>query len=288
MRSSRAPSCSAVPRRSSACRCCSEPSIGARGLNTAGYISGYRGSPLGGFDQQLWRAKSFLEASQVVFEPGVNEDLAATAIWGTQQVPLLPGATVQGVFALWYGKGPGVDRSGDPIKHGNRMGTSPYGGVLLAVGDDHAGKSSSVAHQSEQALVASGVPVLYPATVQEYLDLGLLGWALSRYAGVWVGLKCVNETAEVTTTVEIDVERFRTLTGPVVAAPNAAVHARIAFDPLGDEARLQRYRLPAVHAFARATALDRIAIGRGGLAPDDSDRGKVVPRHIGGARPARH
>ena len=140
----------------------------AAGLNTAGYISGYRGSPLGGYDLQLQAAQARLEAAQIKFQPGVNEDLAATAIWGTQQVPLLPGAKVDGVFAIWYGKGPGVDRSGDPIKHANRMGTSPHGGVLVVFGDDHPGKSSTISHQSEQALAANGVPVFYPAGIQEY------------------------------------------------------------------------------------------------------------------------
>ncbi|HVN45580.1 MAG TPA: indolepyruvate ferredoxin oxidoreductase family protein [Steroidobacteraceae bacterium] len=228
----------------------------ARGLRTAGYITGYRGSPLGGLDQQLWRAQRYLEAAGIVFEPGVNEDLAATAIWGTQQVPLLPGARVQGVFALWYGKGPGVDRSGDPIKHGNRMGTSPLGGVLLAVGDDHAGKSSTVAHQSEPALAANQVPVLYPATVQEYLELGLRGWALSRYAGLWVALKCVNDTVEATATVDLDFAE------PAALLPAVAdVHARLTFNPLADDERLQRVKLPAAQAFARAQGFDRKMLG---------------------------
>jgi len=233
----------------------------AAGLNTAGFISGYRGSPLGGYDQQLVREQARLTAAHIRFEPGVNEDLAATAVWGTQQVPLLPGAKYDGVFAIWYGKGPGVDRSGDPIKHGNRMGTSRYGGVLLACGDDHAGKSSTVAFQSEQALVAHGVPVLYPATVQEYLDLGLYGFALSRFAGVWVGVKCVNDTVETSATAEVDPARVK-ITLPVdVAMPPDGVHARFVFDPVGDDQRLQRFKLPAAQAFVRANRLDRITHG---------------------------
>lgn len=239
----------------------------AAGLNTAGYISGYRGSPLGGYDQQLKVAAARLEAAHVRFQPGVNEDLAATAIWGTQQVPLLPAPRYDGVFAIWYGKGPGVDRSGDPIKHANRMGTSAHGGVLVVFGDDHAGKSSTVSHQSEPALVAAGVPVLYPATVQEFLDFGLHGFALSRHAGVWVGFKCVNETVESTATVAVDPARVQ-VTLPEGDAASGDLHARYRFDPLGDEVRLVRQKLPRVHAYVRANALDRCTHGvpqRGGL-----------------------
>ena len=241
----------------------------AAGLNTAGYISGYRGSPLGGYDLQLQAAQARLEAANIKFMPGVNEDLAATAIWGTQHVPLLPGAKFDGVFAIWYGKGPGVDRSGDPIKHANRMGTSPHGGVLVAFGDDHPGKSSTIAHQSEQALAANGVPVLYPASVQEYLDFGLHGFAMSRAAGVWVGLKCVNETVEATATVDVDPARVECRAPQGVALPPGGVNARIAFDPMGDEVRLTRFKLPLAQAYARANGLDRITHGsvraRGGL-----------------------
>ena len=233
----------------------------AAGLNTAGYISGYRGSPLGGYDLQLQAAGARLAAANIKFVPGVNEDLAATAIWGTQQVPLLPGARFDGVFAIWYGKGPGVDRSGDPIKHANRMGTSPKGGVLVAFGDDHPGKSSTIAHQSEQALAANGVPVLYPASVQEYLDLGLHGFALSRAAGVWVGFKCVNETVEATATVDVDPARIVIQPPTGVALPAGGVNARLAFDPLGDEIRLTRFKLPLVQAYARANGLDRVTHG---------------------------
>lgn len=228
----------------------------ACGLDTAGYISGYRGSPLGGYDMQLARERSRLDAAGIRFEPAVNEDLAATAIWGTQQVGLLPEPKVDGVFAIWYGKGPGVDRAGDPIKHGNRMGSAPHGGVLLVVGDDHGGKSSTTAHQSEQALAANGVPVLYPATLREYLELGLHGFALSRFSGTWVGFKCVNETVESTATVDLD--GWPAISVPLAEQAGDGVHARHAFDPLGDDRRLQDVKLPRVHRYVRHNRLDRI------------------------------
>src|SRR5579862_9646529 len=162
-----------------------------RGLETAGYISGYRGSPLGGYDSALTKAKKHLDAHDIVFRPGINEDLAATAIWGTQQVNLYPGATVDGVFSIWYGKGPGVDRSADAIKHGNMAGVSPNGGVLLLVGDDHGAKSSTIAHQSDQTLIACGVPILNPASIEEFISFGLFGFGLSRFAGCWTAMKTI-------------------------------------------------------------------------------------------------
>lgn len=231
----------------------------AAGLNTAGFISGYRGSPLGGYDQKLWRTRELLTESNILFQPAVNEDLAATAIWGTQQVGLLPGAKYQGIFALWYGKGPGVDRSGDAIKHGNRAGTAPHGGVLVVFGDDHPGKSSTLAHQSEQALAASEIPVLYPATVAECLVFGLYGWELSRFAGVWTGVKYVNETAETTSSVDLD----GLTVAPVLPESDQRrgdVHARHAFDPGGDEARLVLHKLPMAQEFVRANPLDRAVL----------------------------
>jgi indolepyruvate ferredoxin oxidoreductase len=234
----------------------------ANGLNTAGFVSGYRGSPLGGFDQQLWKERRRLEAAQVRFQPGVNEDLAATAIWGTQQLEFVPRAKVDGVYSVWYGKGPGVDRSGDPIKHGNRAGTSKHGGVLLAFGDDHPGKSSTISHQSEPALAANGVPVLYPATVQEYLDLGLHGFALSRYAGVWVGFKCVNDTIETTGTVDVDASRLRFVVPEDGVFPPEGVHVRPGMlDVIGEDRRLVRYKLPLAQAWVRANGLDRVTHG---------------------------
>src|SRR5690606_3089515 len=158
----------------------------AAGLNTAGFISGYRGSPLGGLDQQLWAARPFLDRAHVRFQPGLNEDLAATAVWGSQQVGLWPGAKYDGVFAMWYGKGPGVDLTGDVFKHANAAGSSRHGGVLVLAGDDHAAKSSTLPHQSEYAFMDACIPVLNPSGVQEILDYGLIGWALSRYSGCWV------------------------------------------------------------------------------------------------------
>jgi indolepyruvate ferredoxin oxidoreductase len=237
----------------------------AAGLDTAGFVTGYRGSPLGGLDQALWGQKALLDAAPVRFQPGLNEDLAATAIWGTQQAPQMPNATVDGVFALWYGKGPGVDRSGDPVRHANRQGTAPLGGVLMAFGDDHGAKSSTVTQQSEPLLAGLGVPVLYPASVQEILDLGLHGWALSRFAGTWVGFKCVNEILETTATAEADHHaRVSVVLPDDVARPAAGLHLQLAFDPVGEEARLVEYRLPAVHAYARANRLDRVELGRAG------------------------
>ena len=165
-------------------------------LNTAGYVSGYRGSPLGGLDQGLWKAGKILAEHNIKFQPGVNEDMAATAIWGTQQVNLYPGANFDGVFSMWYGKGPGVDRSGDVLKHANYAGTSRHGGVLALAGDDHAAKSSTVPHQTDHAFSAAMIPVLYPSSVQEILDLGLHGWAMSRFSGCWVAFKCVADTVE--------------------------------------------------------------------------------------------
>ena len=160
----------------------------AAGLNTACFISGYRGSPLGGLDQGLWGARRFLERNHIRFQPAINEELGATAVWGSQQIGLFPGAKYDGVFALWYGKGPGVDRSGDALKHGNAAGSAPHGGVLLLAGDDHTCKSSTLPHQSEYAFMDACIPVLNPSGVQEILDLGLYGWAMSRYAGLWVGM----------------------------------------------------------------------------------------------------
>ena len=173
------------------------------GKNTAGYISGYRGSPLGGLDDQLGKAKKHLDAHNVVFVPGVNEDLAATAVWGSQQAEIGGEGKYDGVFALWYGKGPGVDRTGDAFRHGNLAGSSPLGGVLVLMGDDHTCESSTTCHQSEFAMVDAMIPVLSPAGVQEILDYGVLGWALSRYSGCWVGMKCVKDTVEALSLIHI-------------------------------------------------------------------------------------
>src|SRR5271156_2505546 len=178
-------------------------------LNTAGFISGYRGSPLGMYDNALWRAKSVLQSHDIAFVPGLNEDLAATAVWGSQQVGLFPGAKVDGVFGIWYGKGPGVDRSVDALKHANSAGSSRNGGVLALAGDDHGCQSSTLAHQSEQVFAAALIPILNPATLQDYLDLGLYGFALSRYSGCWVGFKAIGETVESSASIYSDPQRIQ-------------------------------------------------------------------------------
>ena len=187
MRFRKGASTSPAPRRWCGCRSCSRSATRPAGYNTACYISGYRGSPLGGFDQQLWAAKPHLEAHNIVFQPGVNEDLAATACWGTQQAHLDGDNKYDGVFAIWYGKGPGVDRTGDAFRHGNLAGSAALGGVICLMGDDHTCESSTTAHQSEFAMVDAMMPILNPAGVQELLDYGLYGWALSRYSGLLGG-----------------------------------------------------------------------------------------------------
>ncbi|MFT4119679.1 indolepyruvate ferredoxin oxidoreductase family protein [Bradyrhizobium sp.] len=233
------------------------------GLNTAGFVSGYRGSPLGGFDMELWRSQKFLKESGVIFQPGVNEDLAATSVWGTQQIDSLPGKTVDGVFAMWYGKGPGVDRSGDPFKHGNYAGTTCHGGVLVVYGDDHPGKSSTVAHQSEQALAANLIPSLYPSNVQEIIEYGLHGWAMSRHTGLWVGLKTVNETVETTSTVAL--ADGEPLISPLNAdESNPAIRPQPDYGPQRDETAVIRHRLPRIHDYARVNRLDARRFGKAG------------------------
>src|SRR6185436_11681015 len=174
----------------------------AAGLNTAGYVSGYRGSPLGGLDQQFERARKVLEPRHIVFVPGLNEDLAATALWGTQQAEMRGEGAYDGVFGMWYGKGPGVDRCGDVFRHANAAGTARHGGVLVLMGDDHGAESSTVPHQSEFALVDAMMPVLNPGGVQEILDYSLYGFALSRYSGAWIGIKCVHDNVESTAIIE--------------------------------------------------------------------------------------
>ncbi len=232
----------------------------AQGLNTAGFISGYRGSPLGAYDLSLWRAKRLLENNHIHFEPGVNEDLAATAVWGSQQTGIFEGAKYDGVFAIWYGKGPGVDRCGDVFKHGNAAGTSPHGGVLLLAGDDHAAMSSTFPHQSEHAFIAAMIPVLNPANVQEYLDYGLLGWAMSRYSGCWIGFKCISEAVEASASVEVDPRRVEIVIPEDFAMPPDGLHIRWPDERLAQEERLQRHKVYAALAFARANGLDRVVI----------------------------
>src|SRR5258706_497562 len=230
----------------------------AVGLNTAGFISGYRGSPIGGFDYALWHAKTHLEKSHIRFQPGVNEDLAATSIWGTQQVNLYPDAKYDGVFALWYGKGPGVDRCGDVFKHANSAGTSRHGGVLVLAGDDHAAKSSTLAHQSEHIFKACCIPVLNAASVQEYLDLGLHGIAMSRFSGCWIAFKCVTDVIESGAVVEVDPRRVQIAMPSDFAMPEGGLNIRWPDGFLEQEARLLDYKVYAALAYCRANKLDRI------------------------------
>jgi indolepyruvate ferredoxin oxidoreductase len=231
----------------------------AQGKNTAGYISGYRGSPLGGFDQALVKAQSFLDEHHVKFQPGVNEDLAATAIWGTQQVNMFAGAKYDGVFGIWYGKGPGVDRCGDVFKHANMAGTAPLGGVIALAGDDHGAKSSTTAHQSEQILQAVSTPVFYPASVQDILDFGLHAWALSRFAGLWVGMKCVTDIVESGATVSLDPNRVQPVIPHDALMPAGGLSIRLSeHNFLAEEDRLLNYKLPAVQAYLRVNAINRV------------------------------
>lgn len=237
-----------------------------QGLNTAGYISGYRGSPLGGYDSNLWKAKKYHEANNITFQPGVNEDLAATAIWGTQLLNSVPDPTVDGVFSIWYGKGPGVDRCGDVFKHANYAGTHENGGVLVVYGDDHPGKSSTVSHQSEQALAANLIPSLYPADVSEFIDYGVLGWALSRYAGLWVGFKCVNETVEQTATIDIDLDSIDIKLPNRDEFPADTINqkSRNLVQPQVTESNVINNRLPLVHRFVLANNIDQIRLSKNG------------------------
>jgi len=234
-----------------------ERDLGA-GLNTAGFISGYRGSPLGGFDQTLARARAHLEKSHVRFQPGLNEDLAATAIWGTQQLNLFPGANYDGVFSMWYGKGPGVDRCGDVFKHANAAGTSKHGGVLVLAGDDHGAKSSTLPHQSEHIFKACLIPVLNPANVQDYLDLGLHGFAMSRYSGCWVAFKCVTDIVESGASVVVDANRVAIRTPGDFVLPPDGLNIRWPDGILEQEARILDWKVYAALAYVRANGLDRI------------------------------
>jgi indolepyruvate ferredoxin oxidoreductase len=231
-----------------------------RGLNTACFISGYRGSPLGTLDQALWKAKRFTEKHNIHFRPGLNEDLAMTSVWGSQQVDLFPGAKFDGVFGMWYGKGPGLDRSMDVLKHANAFGTAKYGGVLAVVGDDHACKSSTLPHQSDHMFIGATVPVLNPADVQEVLDLGVLGWELSRYCGCWVGLKAITENMDAAISAEIDPGRVNVVIPDDYQLPEDGVHTRWPDTPMAQEERLQRHKIYAARAFARANNLNRITI----------------------------
>ena len=231
------------------------------GKNTAGFISGYRGSPLGGYDQALVKAAPYLKAQNIVFQPGVNEELAATALWGTQQLGFAPPGSnrFDGVFGIWYGKGPGVDRCSDVFKHANMAGTTPWGGVIAVAGDDHVAKSSTAAHQSDHIFKACGLPVFFPASVQEILDLGLHAFAMSRFSGVWAGMKTIQEIVESSATAVIDPERVNIVV-PEFAMPPGGVHIRWPDSALDQEARLFDTKWYAALAYIRANRLNYNAI----------------------------
>ncbi len=232
----------------------------AAGLNTAGFVSGYRGSPLGNLDLGLWQAKAHLAEHHITFQPGINEDMAATAVWGSQQVGLFPGAKYDGVFGLWYGKGPGVDRCGDVFRHANAAGTAKHGGVLVIAGDDHAAKSSTLPHQTEHVFKAVMMPVLYPANVQEYLDFGLHGWAMSRYSGCWVAFKALADTVETSASVTIDPHAVDIVIPDDFTLPPDGLNIRWPDPPLVQEARLLNHKIYAALAYCRANRLDRLVI----------------------------
>ncbi|MGF1554093.1 MAG: indolepyruvate ferredoxin oxidoreductase family protein [Paracoccaceae bacterium] len=235
----------------------------AAGLDTAGYVTGYRGSPLGAVAATFGQAGKFLGPASVRFEAGLNEDLAATALWGAQQAGLRGEGRHQGVFGLWYGKGPGVDRSGDVFRHANLAGTAPHGGVLAAMGDDHTCESSTTCHQSEYAFMDAMIPVLSPAGVQELVDQMLIGWALSRFSGTWVGIKAMKDTVEATAVIDGDPHRL-SLARPEIELPEGGLSIRLGDTPQAQEARLHHWKLPAVRAFARATRLAARRLGRAG------------------------
>jgi indolepyruvate ferredoxin oxidoreductase len=231
------------------------------GLNTGGFISGYRGSPLGGYDQSLWQAKKHLAAQNIVFQPGVNEELAATAVWGSQQLDLYPQSKkFDGVFGIWYGKGPGVDRCSDVFKHANMAGTSKHGGVIALAGDDHIAKSSTAAHQSDHIFKACGLPVFFPSSVQDILDMGLHAFAMSRFAGVWSGMKTIQEIVESSSSVFVDPDRVDIVIPTDFPMPEGGLHIRWPDAPLEQEARLMDHKWYAALAYVRANKLNHNVI----------------------------
>jgi len=236
------------------------------GLNTAGYVSGYRGSPLGGLDQQFMRAARQINAADVKFQAGINEELAATALWGTQQAELRGEGRFDGVFGMWYGKGPGVDRTGDAFRHANLAGSSKHGGVIALMGDDHTAESSTTAHQSEFHFVDVMMPILNPAGVQEIVDYALYGWAMSRFSGTWTALKCMHETVESTGVVDAGLDRVNIVTPADFRMPEGGLNIRLPDTFLGQEARLHDFKRDAMLAFVRANRLNKI-ITSGGRAP---------------------
>ncbi|WP_280523550.1 indolepyruvate ferredoxin oxidoreductase family protein [Pseudaminobacter salicylatoxidans] len=235
------------------------------GLNTAGFVSGYRGSPLGGLDLQLWKARAQLRQSDIVFEPGLNEELAATACWGSQQAEVLGEGRYDGVFTLWYGKGPGVDRSGDVFRHANLAGSSKHGGALALMGDDHMAESSTNAHATEFLFVDTMMPILNPAGVQELIDYGLYGYAMSRFSGTWTAIKCVKDNIESTASVDASLDRLNIVL-PEFDMPPGGLNIRNELDQLGQEARLHEYKRAAVSAFIFANKLNRIVYSGGSRA----------------------
>jgi indolepyruvate ferredoxin oxidoreductase len=232
------------------------------GLKTAGFVSGYRGSPIGGLDLQLVKAGRRLRDAHIHFQPGLNEELAATACWGSQQTELLGEGRYDGVFALWYGKGPGVDRSGDVFRHANLAGSSRHGGVLALMGDDHTAESSTLAHATEYLFVDTMIPILNPAGVQELIDYGLYGYALSRFAGTWSAMKCVKDNIESTASVDVSLDRLNIVL-PEFDLPPGGLNIRHEIDTLGQEARLHEYKRAAAAAFIRANGLNRIVYSGG-------------------------
>lgn len=238
----------------------------ARGLNTAGYVTGYRGSPLGGIDLQFAQAKQALQDHQIVFTPALNEDLAATAVWGTQQAGLHGENSTDGVFSIWYGKGPGVDRTGDVFRHGNLAGTDKYGGVLVLMGDDHTGESSTVCHQSEYAMMDAMMPVLNPVNLTEMVQFGLHGWAMSRFSGLWIGLKCVKDNIESSASVRLAVEDFQSVSPNDAMLPADGLNIRRNDNRHEQERRLHESKIAAAHSYVRANHLDEV-IWDGGKSP---------------------
>ena len=232
----------------------------ANGLNTAAFISGYRGSPLGGYDQQLMAARKHLDEHGIKFQPGVNEDLAATAVWGSQQLNLSPGARHDGVVGIWYGKGPGVDRSGDVLRHGNTAGSAKNGGVLCLAGDDHGAKSSTVPHQSDHAFMSALMPYLYPSSIHEIIEMGLLGIAMSRYSGCWVGMKVITETVETTAEIDLSDEMKPFILPTDFDMPAGGLNLRWPDDRIEQDRRLQDYKGFAAIAFARANKINRVTL----------------------------
>jgi len=231
------------------------------GLNTAGFISGYRGSPLGGYDQMLWQAKKHLAAQNIVFQPGVNEELAATAVWGTQQIEFDPAnKKFDGVFGIWYGKGPGVDRCSDVFKHANLAGTAPHGGVIAIAGDDHVAKSSTAAHQSDHIFKACGLPVFFPSSAQEILDLGLHAFAMSRFSGVWASMKTIQEVVESSASIDVSPDRVKIILPTDFTMPEGGLHIRWPDAALVQEARLFDYKWYAALAYVRANKLNHNVI----------------------------